>query len=237
LFLGCKYIEAIFHICPNMCPEEVEIGRNILLAAKRSGVKHFVYHSVLHPQVQSMPHHWNKLMVEEQVLSSGINFTILQPTAYLQNIVPYWQRIVTEGVYEVPYPAETRLSMVDLEDVAQAASVVTNNPGYYAGIFELVATQPYSQDEVAQIIGARIHKEVHVIQGSRTVWERNARQNGMNDYAVVTLLSMFEYYEKYGMRGNPHVLQSIINRTPLDLPEFINRLIHSESQQHEVNNG
>jgi len=234
---ACQGIEAIYHICPNMSQDEVEIGKNMLQSAINSGVQHFVYHSVFHPQIQAMPHHWKKMLVEEQIFSSGINFTILQPTAYLQNLLPYWHRIVDEGIYEVPYSADTRLSMVDLEDVADAAAIVTNQSGFFGGIFELVATLPYSQDEIAQIIGAIIKKPVRAVKGSRISWEENARRNGMSEYAVDTLLSMFDHYEKYGMRGNPHALISIIDRPPVGLTEFIERLWQQTTQKQEVNNG
>ena len=234
---GCTDIKAVYHICPNMNPDEVEIGRNMIHAAKSTGVNHFVYHSVFHPQVQSMPHHWNKLLVEEQIFSSGIIYTILQPTAYLQNLLPYWQRIVTEGVYEVPYAVDTRLSMVDLEDVADAAAAVTNNPDYHGGSYELVATPPYTQIEIAQMIESRIQKPVKVIHESRSAWKEKARQNGMDEFAVRTLIKMFEYYEQYGMWGNSHTLKSILNRSPVGLSEFIDRLIQTQTLKTEENNG
>jgi hypothetical protein len=31
-----------------------------------------VYHSVLHPQTEQMPHHWHKLRVEEMLLESRL---------------------------------------------------------------------------------------------------------------------------------------------------------------------
>jgi NAD(P)H dehydrogenase (quinone) len=79
-------VRAIYHICPNMHPDEVALGRAAIAAAQAAGVAHFVYHSVLHPQTEKMPHHWHKLRVEEVLLESGLPFTILQPAAYMQNI-------------------------------------------------------------------------------------------------------------------------------------------------------
>jgi uncharacterized protein YbjT (DUF2867 family) len=55
---------AVYHICPNVNPDEVTIGRTVITAARAAGVERFVFHSVLHPQVEAMPHHWNKLRVE-----------------------------------------------------------------------------------------------------------------------------------------------------------------------------
>ncbi len=34
-----------------------------------------------------------------------------------------------DGIYRVPYPIETRLSLVDLDDVAEAAALVLTEAG------------------------------------------------------------------------------------------------------------
>ena len=88
-----KGVRAVYHICPNVNPDEVIIGNSVIGAARAAGAERFVFHSVLHPQTEKMPHHWNKLRVEEALFESGLLFTILQPTAYMQNILAGWQAI------------------------------------------------------------------------------------------------------------------------------------------------
>ncbi len=66
---------AIYHICPNMHPQELEIGKLMIQLARKNHLKHFVYHSVLHPQVEAMPHHWNKMRVEDQLFRMKMPFT------------------------------------------------------------------------------------------------------------------------------------------------------------------
>src|SRR6185369_2935048 len=99
-------------------------------AATRLAVPRLVYHSVLHPQIEAMPHHWAKLRVEEMLFGSTLDATILQPTAYMQNSLAQWELMTREGVYRVPYPIETRLSLVDLDDVAEAAAQVLLDAGH-----------------------------------------------------------------------------------------------------------
>lgn len=70
--------QGVYHICPNVHPQEVEIGRIAIDAARAAHVERFVFHSVLRPQIEAMPHHWRKLRVEEMLLASGLNFTILR---------------------------------------------------------------------------------------------------------------------------------------------------------------
>ena len=79
---------AVYHICPNMSPDEFQIGELIIRQAIKSGVEHFVYHSVLHPQTEKMAHHWGKLRMEELILESGLSFTILQPAPYMEQRAP-----------------------------------------------------------------------------------------------------------------------------------------------------
>ena len=70
-------VRAIYHIAPNVSPDEVTIGRIIIAAAQSADVERFIFHSVLHPQIEAMPHHWLKMRVEELLFESGLSFTIL----------------------------------------------------------------------------------------------------------------------------------------------------------------
>ena len=94
-----------------------------------------------------MPHHWQKLRMEEALLESGLEFTILQPCAYMQNILTGWQKI-TKGEYIIPYQVQTRISMVDLQDVGEVASNVLTEQGHENAIYELSGPEPLSQADV-----------------------------------------------------------------------------------------
>ena len=216
---------AVYHICPNVSPDEVPIGETVIAAARSAGVEHFVFHSVLHPQTEAMPHHWKKLRVEEQLLESGLPFSILQPAAYMQNILPHWEKIYQAGVYPVPYAAGTRLSLVDLDDVAQAAAVVLTEPGHAGATYELVGTQAISQNELAVILSQRLGRPVHVEVLPLKTWERQARASGLGDYQVEALTRMFRYYAHHGFSGNPHVLSWLLNRPPTTIEAFIDRVV------------
>jgi NAD(P)H dehydrogenase (quinone) len=141
--------DAIYHICPNVSPHEIAFANALISAAKDSDVSRLVYHSVLHPQIEAMPHHWSKLRVEEMLFTSGLDITILQPTAYMQNSLAEWDRMLSDGIYRVPYPIGTRLSLVDLGDVAEAAARVLTDDGHSGATYELVGTFPLSQIEIA----------------------------------------------------------------------------------------
>ncbi len=151
---------AVYHICPNVSPHEVDYARAVVAAAKAAGVRRLVYHSVLHPQIEAMPHHWEKMRAEELLFAADLDVTVLQPTAYMQNILAGWRDIAEAGIYRVPYPVESRISLVDLDDVAAAAALVLTQPGHGGAIYELVGTPPLSQTEVAAALSEALGKPV-----------------------------------------------------------------------------
>lgn len=225
-------VRAIYHIPPNMHPDEVGIGQLIIDTASDAGVEHFVYHSVLHPQTEEMPHHWKKLRVEEYLFTVGIPFTILQPAAYMQNILGYWNSITDDGTYAVPYATETRLSIVDLEDVAAVATTVLASADHRGATYELCGPDTPTQTEIATVISRNLGISVRAEEQLRHEWEKSAREAGkLSDYAIDTLLQMFKYYEAYNYIGNGNVLRWLLKRAPTSFDGFIARVVQERQPE------
>ncbi|MFO7951424.1 MAG: NmrA family NAD(P)-binding protein [Bacillota bacterium] len=216
-------VTAIYHICPNLYPYEIQLGQLALQAALEVADIHFVYHSVLHPQTEKMPHHWQKLRVEEMIFEAELDFTILQPSAYMQNILTNRKAITEEGVYRIPYPVETRLSMVDLNDVAEVAAIVLTESSHRGAIYELAGAEALTQLEVADILSSVCNYPVAVEQQSISDWKQKASEAGLGDYQIEALNKMFDYYACFGLPGNANVLRWILNRKPTKFKAFAER--------------
>jgi NAD(P)H dehydrogenase (quinone) len=223
LLHACGGARAVYHVCPNVSPHEEQYARNTIAAAVGSGVTRFVYHSVLHPQIEAMPHHWAKLRVEEMLLASGLDVTILQPTAYMQNILAGWPGIVADGVFWVPYPVETRLSLVDLQDVGAAAARVLTEPGHEGATYELVGTAPLSQIEIAAVLSQTLGRPVGAVAAPVESWDQRVGAARMDEHARATLIKMFCSYGQHGLVGNSNVLRWLLGRAPTTLAMFAAR--------------
>ena len=184
---------------------------------------------MLHPQTEAMPHHWQKLRVEERLFESGLRYTILQPTVYMQNLLAHWDLIAKQGILPVPYAAETRLAMVDLQDVAAAAVGVLTEKGHEGATYELVGTEALSQTKVATVLSRELGRPVRVRAISLDEWEGLARRAGLDDYRIVTLIKMFRYYERHDFWGSPRVLTWLLGRPPTTLAAFTRRAAHEPS--------
>ena len=224
LVKAMRGVRAVYHICPNMHPQEIEIGKRVVRAAQQSGVERFIFHSVLHPQIEAMPHHWSKMRVEEWLFQSGLAYTILQPAPYMQNLEASWPKILQEGILEVPYGAGTRLNMVDLEDFAAAGATVLAGDEHRYSSYEICGPENLSQAEVATAVSDTLGKEIQLRVLSVESWSTRARENGLNDYALSTLGKMFTYYDQNDLVGSSRELDWILGRPSTHLKSYLRRL-------------
>ena len=110
-------VRAVYHLAPNVHPDEVGIAHRVVAAAGRAGVERLVFHSVLHPHDSVMPHHLRKAAAEEVVRAGDPCWAVLQPAAYQQSLLA----AALAGRIEVPYSLDAPFTNVDLEDVAEVA--------------------------------------------------------------------------------------------------------------------
>ena len=141
----------------------------------------------------------------------------------MQNILANWNQILN-GKYPIPYSPETCLSLVDLEDVAEAAAIVLIESGHIGATIELVGTAAMSQAAIARTLADQRGRPVEAEVIPLEEWERTARASGLGDYQVLTLMKMFCYYESHGFIGNPNALSCLLGRQPTSFAEFVKRI-------------
>ena len=102
----------------------------------------------------------------------------------MQNLLASWQSIWEDGIYQVPYKGETRIGMVDLEEVAEAAAVVLSEPSHKGAIYELAGPEVLSQEQIVHILSRQMGRQIRLRIISRENWSSQARDNGLGKYQV-----------------------------------------------------
>jgi NAD(P)H dehydrogenase (quinone) len=199
-----KNADAAYHICPNFHPGEVEIGA--LVAAKADKVERLLYHSVLHPQTQKMPHHWRKLLVEETLLEArSPRTTFVRSAPYVQNLKPYIEKARGDGRLVLPYSVDARTAMVDLLDVGRAASVLLDS--------NLEAGSGWDLCGVASIS----HREIATLLTRLTLNTVSPHEEQAPEGTPLEVQMMFSYMNDYGLEGSTQQLRALIgDPTPFE---------------------
>jgi NAD(P)H dehydrogenase (quinone) len=177
---GC---DAAYVIAPNLHPDEPAYVSDVLASLQRSRIGRVVYHSVASPYAPAMPHHLGKARSEDLVRRSGLDWTILQPGAYLQNLD-------LTGPVQVPYSPDVPFGFLDLADLGRAAAAVLTEPGHSGATYEL-ASRLATVRELADEAG------VPVIQ---------VPDPGIHPW----LSAMFAYYDSHGLPVGTRVLACLL---------------------------
>jgi uncharacterized protein YbjT (DUF2867 family) len=215
----------ILHIGPPMHPDEREITARFIAAAKTNGLAHFIYYSVMHPLRREVRHHRLKLDAEEALIESGLSYTIVQPSRYMQHLVPIWPRVMQDGVHAMPFNVHGKYNIVDLDDLAEACAMVAANPAKHQyATYELAGPEALSQTDMAAIISDVIARPVRAEAIPLDVVAQKARAAGADDDRVEQMLIMNRHYDAHGFRGNPNILEYLLGRPATRFRAYVARL-------------
>jgi uncharacterized protein YbjT (DUF2867 family) len=154
---------------------QVEQGKTVADAAKAAGVEHFVYSSVGSAHRQTgIPHFESNWEVEEHVRQIELPYTILRPTALMQN----WEmmrEMILGGTLAQALDPDKPLQQVAVEDVGAFAAIAFENPEGWIGREVDLAGDEQSMPEIAETFARVIGREVSYYQ---VPWDQFEEQMG-----------------------------------------------------------
>jgi uncharacterized protein YbjT (DUF2867 family) len=206
----------VYHLAPNVHPDEVGMAERVTAAAAAVGTGRLVFHSVLHPDDASMPHHLRKAQAEEVVRAGGVPWTVLRPAAYHQNLLPG----ALAGELAVPYSLDAPFSNVDLGDVALVAATVLCEPGHEGEAYDLAGPETLSVREMAARASEVLGRTVAAVETDRGAWETGPGA-ALPDAARQDLLAMFESYDREGLVGGSAWLWALLGHLPTTWAEAV----------------
>ena len=216
----------VLHICPPMHPKEDAIASIMVQLAGELAVDRFVLYSVLHPLLADVPHHDRKLRAERALVDSGLNYTILQPSRYMQHLTMIWKTVLATGVHNMPFNTTARFSLVDLADLAEAAARIMTEPGHEAATYQLAGPDPLTQDDCAGILTAVLGRPIRAVAKPIEDFRRDAAAAGMSAERIEVMTKMNAHYDAHGLVGNSNVLRWLLGRKPTQFAEFVRRELH-----------
>jgi len=217
LRLAMAGIDGVFHVIPAFVRDEPGIGVGVVEAAQDAGVGRVVFSSVYHPSLTALSNHRDKQPAEQALFTSSMEFTILQPAMFMNQLDGLVAAALEKGVISGPYSSESRMSYVDYREVAEVAALSFTTDRFVNGTFELAAQgEPSRADlatELSKILGRPIRAE------SFTPDLRNSR---MPQSLQDGLMKMFDSYDKHGFHGgNSLVLATMLGREPITAAGYL----------------
>jgi uncharacterized protein YbjT (DUF2867 family) len=226
LVAAIQTARVLYHICPNVTEDELEIGDRVLRLARGAEIEHFVLHGVSYPYVPDIAFHWAKAEMEARVAASGLSFSIVRPVQLMQNIEWSLPLILERGVFELPYAPERRISLVDVADVGEAVARVLSDPDVQGGTWELCGTsRAIDRHEMVAGLSAAFGTKITAGQTEMKDLQSQAFFAALTPYQQDHLGRMYDHLDGYGTPYfNNDSLTLLLGRTPTDYVTFAARL-------------
>jgi uncharacterized protein YbjT (DUF2867 family) len=141
-------------------PTQAQQAISVIEAAKRAGNPHIVRHSMWGSEKSRIIKQGDQ--VEEAVKSSGLPWTLLQPTFFMQNTMMAAQTIASDGVIYWDM-GDGKLGMIDVRDIVDCAAAVLTGRGHEGKSYILTGPEAISFHDVAATFSKVLGKDVSYV--------------------------------------------------------------------------
>ena len=128
-------------------------------------VEHFVFISVLGADrgYQDSPVFKAKREVEKYLIASGLNYTILRPSGFANNLLPQAERFRDTGIYLLIGDSKNRSSIVSTDDLARIAIASITIPNAKNHIFSVGSAEIITRGDIPRIFADLFQREPIII--------------------------------------------------------------------------
>ncbi len=211
-------IERVFLATP-AAPDQVELQSNALEAARRAGARRMVKVSVAGgPDAGTQIGRWH-WATEKQIEASGLGFTFLRPTLYMQQMCAYAPTIAATGTFSFPVGAG-EIAVVDTRDVASVGVKALTEDGHDRRIYDLTGPEALSYDAMADAISDAIGKRVVFAHVPPEYTRKQMLADGIPRWLVDDMLVLAaSFRDGYGAGVSPAVAQ-VTRQAPRTFRQF-----------------
>lgn len=143
---------------------EVRQSKAFADAAKRAGVQHFVYSSVLFAHMGTrVPQFDSKVEIEAYIQSIGLPYSVVRPASFMSNFENV-REAAENGIYRTPFPADMARLHVAPHDIGRVVAEAFANPSVWIGRELNLAGQRISYADIAATMGRVLGREVRYEQ-------------------------------------------------------------------------
>ena len=140
---------------------EIEQGKTMANAAEKADVGHFIFNSVGDAdRATGIPHFDSKYEVEKHIATLNLNYTIVGPAYFMDNLMLFNMDGLKEGVLRMAMPADRKLQQIAVEDIGKFVGIVVNERENVFGKRINISGDELTGEEAATVLSRVTGKEI-----------------------------------------------------------------------------
>ena len=176
----------------------VELQHNAIEAARDAKVQHIVKLSAFGASDHSMaPICLWHYQIEQEIKQSGIDWTILRPHHFMQNMLTQLDYINNDGAVYSP-SGDGKIPYVDARDVAAVAAVTLTKDGHRGKTYVVTGSEALSYRHATEIISNTIGKKLRFVDETLDAARARREREGYPPAIVESALAIGAYQRAGG---------------------------------------
>ncbi len=204
----------------NSNPKQVELEKTFIDVAKRVGVARIVKFSV----IQASPNAGYLFArmhgeIEEHLKKSGLAWTMLRPTFFMQNLLGMADMIKAGAIYQ---PAgEGQAAYVDVRDIAAVAAAALMDSGHEGKSYDITGPQLFSMSEIAATLTKVLGREIKFVDVPKEAARDAMIKAGLNDWYADAINDLTAHMKAGKMMEVSNTVKDLAKKQPITLEQFI----------------
>jgi uncharacterized protein YbjT (DUF2867 family) len=194
---------------------------NLIDAAARAGVRHLVKLSWIAASEHSFVRSFGRwhAEVEDHLRASGVSYTILRASTFMQNYLPYVLRPGAQVIHSAA--GIGKAGLVDARDVAAVAEACLVEPGHEGVTYEVTGPAALSNAEVAAIISRVTGHDVEAISLSGEELSSRYHRGGWPERWADELVAADEFQAQGLLELVTDVVERVGHKAPTTFEHFV----------------
>ena len=186
-----------------------------------AGIKHLVYLS----SIESVPENKNPITqmhvaVENHIRQSGLDYTLIRPSFFMQIFVGSAPAIRERGELVMP-TGDGTVATTDLRDVAEVIELVLTANGHAGQSYDLTGPELLTLGECAERFSKVLGREVRHISPPIEAFAERLRSVGLPEWRVMAVCKEFEGIQRGLIDHTTSTVQDLLGRPPRSLEQFV----------------
>ena len=214
-------IDTLFMLLPGH-PDMVTWGKNIIEAAKQSGVKHIVRSSSAVAYSAKEYQYMKQLQeTDKDLIQSGINYTLTLPQFFMQNLSTLMADDYKSGTLYLP-AGEGKLAWVDTRDIALVNVEILLNPTKYnKEKIVITGNEALSYNETLKQMNEVLGLDTNYVAVSDEVAVEAMQEKGFPAFFIDVLMDLNNAVAKDCTDELTNSVEKITGRKPILFKQFV----------------
>lgn len=209
-------VDSLLLISASEVGKRIAQHRNVVEAAKKAGVRHIAYTSILHADTSPISLADEHRPTEAEIVASGIPYTFLRNGWYTEN---YAGAVASApqvgGIYGAA--GSGRISAATRADYAEAAAVVLTGEGHAGKTYELAGDDAFTLSDLAAEVSRQTGKDTPYTDLPQNEYAKALENAGLPAGLAETIAGWDVAASKGALFDDSRQLSTLIGRptTPL----------------------